>query len=215
MQEETVHTFAQILFVMTAFFVAPAFGFAGLVLGARWIRPLARVMVPAIAVIAGLSFAGAIGTLLYPQYPYVGPPERHAAALSIAGHLSGGIALVWLARARRKEEPPPRVLKIAAAVVWLGATFVALTIAFASVAPPRMALPDEATHILERRSSEHLNSDYTYELEADMSPEAYGRYVERLDLPPGQGTTHELVVDDCGMRTTYTQGRMALESWCN
>jgi hypothetical protein len=214
-EEQVPHTLAQALFPLTAFFVAPAFGLVGLLLGAPWIRPLARVLVPLLGVIMGLSFAGAAGMLAFPEYPYIGPPERFAAALVIPGHLVGALALGWLIRSRRpSEEPPPRAFWIASGVVWLVATFVAVSLAFATAMPPRLALPDEATRVVERRQGELMLSDYSYWLEADMSPEAYARYVERLQLPAAGGTTHELVDGACGMRTRHDGERMYLEAWC-
>lgn len=215
MQEQTTYTLAQVLFLMTAFFVAPAFGAAGLMLGARIIHPLFRVVVPAMAVIAGLSLAGAVALSMFPEYPYIGPPERHAAALALVGHLGGALALGWLVRARRTgEDRPPRSLWIASGVAWLLASFAAVSVAFATVIPLRLELPDDATRVVEHQASDAMGSDFTYRLEADMSAEGYAAFVERLSLPPTNGTTRELVQDDCGMRTTYESGRMRLETWC-
>jgi hypothetical protein len=214
-QDQATITLAQGLFAMTAFFVAPAFGLGGLMLGAPWIRPLARVLVPALAVVAGLAFTGAVGMLLYPEYPFIGPPERVASSLVLGGHLAGAIALAWLVRLRRdSDEPAPRVLWIASGVVWVGASFIALTIAFANASPLRLRLPDEATRVVERRAGELLMSDFTYILEADMSSEAYDRYAAEIGLPAVGANQHELVDDDCGTRTHYDGVRMHLESWC-
>ena len=215
MQVETPSTLAQSLFTMTAFFVSPAFGLAGLMLGAPWIRPLARVLVPTVAVVAGLAFTGAVGMLMYPEYPYIGPPEGLAAALVLGGHLAGVLALGYLVRLRRpRDEAPPRVLWIASGAAWLGATFVAATFAFASASPLRLRLPSEATRVVEERSVDVFTSDFSYLLEADLSREAYERYVERLGLASVSEGAHELVDGDCGTRARYDGVRMRLESWC-